>query len=777
MADGQTQTAFDPVAEYRKNWTDDQRSDEEIAVKLQDPANFRKAFPDYDYSAPDADKRIQKKMLDYYAHKYTLPRSQQVSSIEKEQIGKGFITPEREKELVEAVQHGASPLIIPFEKYGVTPEHVLSEGWEGLKDVGRAGLSVVKDISNPQKPLFFGKSETESPEESTFHKYILRPSEEQFRRAREGGQSAIESIGHSVAGALPVIGPAAAAIAEQAGTGDVGGAIGRGAGQAAGAKLLSKVPDILPRLEVNAAEMGRGLIEGDVRGVNVRGPRAIEGVPARLGRKLTPEQAAAMPPAAEFQPALGNTAREVLEHAAKEGIELTPGQATNMPLPRMVQAIGERSLFGADKLAQGIDRNAGAFMKATRGFADRMDPKAMGLSEEAAGEAIKQATETGKNVTHENAQAGFKALEPYGKTAVDTSAISKKWIDLREGLPRGAEEQILSEVPRNMAASVEEMLSPTGMKATLPFEKAIALRSLFRELGESDTLPTKAQGAFRQMTKAIDSAMESAAKEGGFEKAWREGNRGWKDYAEKYGDKQSPLVRILRQADPAKITRDLLNRASAKDIEILRNEKLDAALEPLKRQVIEEIAKNKFTVGRSGLGGFSHSFLNTLFGPEALKELYLKADIGRRFNWQMNPSGTSNVMMAETQVAHPEPSKLGLLYGAARTSMPRAATSYLPEIAPEGIVRPIAAPSVPAAPGGGRRENGGFRGGINIRGVEQTLRPIDTQTNIRGLSNEIETMKEKLRNAAGRPKAEKDALERQIEDYQGRLDELRRRIH
>ncbi len=62
---------FDPVAEYRKAYTDDPRSDEQIAQKLKDPANFRKAFPDYDYSAPDADQRISAHMNDYYRQRFT----------------------------------------------------------------------------------------------------------------------------------------------------------------------------------------------------------------------------------------------------------------------------------------------------------------------------------------------------------------------------------------------------------------------------------------------------------------------------------------------------------------------------------------------------------------------------------------------------------------------------------------------------------------------------------------------------------------------------------
>lgn len=69
MPDGNATSTYDPVAEYRKSY-DDPRSDEEIAKKLKDPTNFRKAFPDYDYSAPDADQRISSHMNDYYAKRF-----------------------------------------------------------------------------------------------------------------------------------------------------------------------------------------------------------------------------------------------------------------------------------------------------------------------------------------------------------------------------------------------------------------------------------------------------------------------------------------------------------------------------------------------------------------------------------------------------------------------------------------------------------------------------------------------------------------------------------
>lgn len=407
-----------------------------------------------------------------------------------------------------------------------------------------------------------------------------------------------------------------------------------------------------------------------------RGAGIVKQITGRA--RLSPVEASTVPAAAEFQPAYGVTPGEVLHHAAQEGIKLTPGQGTQLPVSKMVQAIGERDLTGSKELTEGIDRNAAAFMKSVTKFADQVDPKRLGTSDEAAGEAIKQATETAKDVSHENASNAYKTL---AKFDVDPSPIAKAWIKNRGALPTGIEDMILSKVPRDMKAHVAEIMDPSGTAPKLTSEQAINLRSLFLDLGRTlgADLPTRAQGVFKTMSKAADSALESDSRAAGVEKEWRGANAGWKAHIEKYGEKSSPLYRILDQADPKKITRDLMNRKSAADVELLKNEKLDPALDALRSRVIADVAKRKFTVDREGLGGYSHAFLNTLFGPEGVRTLYIKSEIGRRFNFQMNPSGTSNVMIGESQIVHPTPSKIGLMAGSSRLSRPRTATDYLPE--------------------------------------------------------------------------------------------------
>ncbi len=397
---------------------------------------------------------------------------------------------------------------------------------------------------------------------------------------------------------------------------------------------------------------------------------------ARLAQ-IGPEAADTPPASSKFNPALANTPREVLTHAADMGVDLTAAQATKQPLARVVQAIGERSLMGANKLAESLDANSGAFLKQTRDFADRMDPKALGLSEESAGEAIKQSAQTAKNVTHENATQGYKQIDYLMKEQVQPDSISNAWNKVKQNLPMGAEEQILAQTPRNMRAVIDDLLSgkPEGFKLT--FEQGIKLRSLFRELGDTEGLPNSAQGIMKSMSKTVDSAMESTAGKLDATGDWRNANAGWKDYQSKYGDTQSPLYKILNQRDPALVTRGILNRASAADIMTMKAEGMDSALEPLRRQVIEDVARNNFRAGGNGLGGYSDSFLNQLFDKASLKELYVKSDIGRRFNFQLNPSGTSNVLIGESQLLHPEPSKWGIPMGAAKASMPQNPMNFL----------------------------------------------------------------------------------------------------
>ena len=95
------------------------------------------------------------------------------------------------------------------------------------------------------KDILFPQGNTES-ERLKFlaNKYIFNPSDVEMQKAQTA-KTPLESIGHSVAGAIPLVGPWAASLGEQAGTGDIGGAVARGGAQVAtgagAAKVLGKV--------------------------------------------------------------------------------------------------------------------------------------------------------------------------------------------------------------------------------------------------------------------------------------------------------------------------------------------------------------------------------------------------------------------------------------------------------------------------------------------------------------------------------------------------------
>src|SRR2546425_3841787 len=124
--------------------------------------------------------------------------------------------------------HEVSAPGIP-DDYGFTAENMFSKAWGGIKELAGGAYGMGKDILLPE-------GETESDKLSWLaHKYIFDPSDVEMQKAQTA-DTGWESVGHSVAGAIPLIGPWAASLGEQAGTGDIGGAVARAASQVGAAK-------------------------------------------------------------------------------------------------------------------------------------------------------------------------------------------------------------------------------------------------------------------------------------------------------------------------------------------------------------------------------------------------------------------------------------------------------------------------------------------------------------------------------------------------------------
>lgn len=120
--------------------------------------------------------------------------------------------------------------------YGFTPRNVGKNIYQGAKSMVTGTYDLGKTLLGTPDPKKQGGNV-----EQTLEK-IFQPMREQWKQAQEkyklGRLS--EAIGHGTAGLVPMVGPFAAQLGEQAGRGDIGGAVG----QAAGAALTAKAGDI-----------------------------------------------------------------------------------------------------------------------------------------------------------------------------------------------------------------------------------------------------------------------------------------------------------------------------------------------------------------------------------------------------------------------------------------------------------------------------------------------------------------------------------------------------
>lgn len=172
----------------------------------------------------------------------------------------------------------------PKPYYGFTPSNVGKNILEGAKGVISGGAALARDlVTNPNWV---------SGKDSTYDKFVRQPEEQEVIKAGEhggaglGGKQTVgegaQAAGHALASAIPVIGPWAASLGEQAGTGDVGGAAGQviGAGGTAeaikGLKVLDRVAAKGAKV-VNAA--GRA-------GAAMMPPTDVTDVPQRMVRGL-----------------------------------------------------------------------------------------------------------------------------------------------------------------------------------------------------------------------------------------------------------------------------------------------------------------------------------------------------------------------------------------------------------------------------------------------------------------------------------------------------------
>jgi hypothetical protein len=169
------------------------------------------------------------------------PGFQQLPLAEKHKallaIDSGYkgLPPAEQAKALNTIHYGKEAEGIP-ENYGFTAGNMGSKAWGGVKELAGGAFGMGKDILFPE-----GLTETDKLKWLA-KKYILDPSDVEMQKAQTA-KTGWESVGHSVAGAIPLVGPWAASLGEEAGTGDVGGALSRGGAQALAGEATAKVAE------------------------------------------------------------------------------------------------------------------------------------------------------------------------------------------------------------------------------------------------------------------------------------------------------------------------------------------------------------------------------------------------------------------------------------------------------------------------------------------------------------------------------------------------------
>jgi hypothetical protein len=398
------------------------------------------------------------------------------------------------------------------------------------------------------------------------------------------------------------------------------------------------------------------------------------------GAIQTPMEAANVPPASQRIPALAVSNQDVINEATAEGINLTPAQGTGEPAARTIQAVGERSITpGGWTLHDAIINSKGAFEQSIENFVRRQDPHALGLSPSSAGSALQNSAKVALEVARDNADIAYKqAGLDQQNLAVHNAGNLKTWVDGMRNVrqPGAAVAQPEYQTPAVRSAMDDIAGKPEQLG---PYPSIQSMRNLRTEFWEksqdySGNIPDSARRLYSQAADKVDDMIMNAAKGTNFEQSFRDASSQWKTLKQKFDDPNAPMAKILSSADPKQVAQSIITKQSPSDILALKNEGID--LGPIKNQVVQNIASKGFRVVGNKLGGYSDEFLQTLFGPADARELYVKGELGRRLGSEVNPSGTSNVILTRDQLGW-QPWNWARGEAAARASMPRTASAMV----------------------------------------------------------------------------------------------------
>ena len=519
----------------------------------------------------------------------------------------------------------------------------------------------------------------------------------------------MNGLRHSVAGAIPFVGPALNAGAEQAGSGDVAGGLGTATGVVA----------------------------------QFAAPGLVRGALAKAVESPVPFRGALADTMAEKPPGSTLTRAELDQFATDHDIHLSTGQASGSPLFRAMDAIGGRSLLpDVDRMATA---NGNAVMRATSDLQFDVDPRQMGSdldavghdlrvqaqhiygNEQRAASAAQMNSAIGEKVNKiggvdANALRGFAANELFEPGAPgggvtwtpkeSLKALSEMWRpgrmpdavaraftgeNLIPMLPAGGEaadaaavdtriKDVLGQIslppadPRspvilrklglpydpdtlsriaNQLAGTEPTAQGQEALGPMSWRSGVRLRSHFYDQGNDFTgrIPTQTAGLYKKGTEILDDAMEKAAQQAGPDvlTQWRDANAKTKALHEDWNEQKSPLYYTgAREGNmsEAQLAGRFVNQGQyggdPASIRALKDKGFD--LGPLQSAVINRIKEQNFSARKGRLGGYSDTYLNELFPAPVLSDLKNIGAVARASRFELNPSGTSNVLIQHSQM-------------------------------------------------------------------------------------------------------------------------------
>lgn len=376
------------------------------------------------------------------------------------------------------------------------------------------------------------------------------------------------------------------------------------------------------------------------------------------------------------------TNQDVLQHAADLGVKLTPAQALQTSTAKSEQVLGEEALLTGPKIKEAMAAEKAKLANHIEDFQDRLDPQRVGLSSESAGEHLQNSAEIARSTLKDNVNNAYAQVkEQQADLAGDVQGPLQKLIhdETYARQPHAAVEQPIFQTTAAKSAikDIQDMLADPAMQGRQSVQSLRNLRTTLLEKGNdygANAVSDSGQRIYKLAAGKVDDAIMDAAKGTPFQETFRAAGQQNTKLQSLYNEPGSPLYRILNTDDPAKVTDGILSRSSVHEIEALKGENFD--LGPLARQAVEDIKNGGFRITSGGLGGYPDTFLRSLLGPDATKELYLKADIARRLAENYNPSGSGKVVLGAGQLIHP----IGAVTAqAARLrSMPQDPLNFLP---------------------------------------------------------------------------------------------------